>query len=81
MSLLKMSSEWKLEATGVFLAFILLSVLFIIIMLIIKVKRLEKAWMETITEVVNQQNSEFFDARDAKICANFTTLTISIGNS
>lgn len=81
MSLLKMSSEWKLEATGVFLAFILLSVLFIIIILIIKVKRLEKAWMETITEVVNQQNLEFFDARDAKICANFTTLTISIGNS
>ncbi|OMJ92722.1 hypothetical protein SteCoe_4472 [Stentor coeruleus] len=81
MSLLKMSSEWKIEVTGVFLAFILLSVLFIIILLIIKVKRLEKAWMETITEVVNQQNSEFFDARDAKISADFTVLTISIGNS
>ncbi|OMJ65969.1 hypothetical protein SteCoe_37356 [Stentor coeruleus] len=81
MSLLKMSSEWKIEATGVFLAFVLLSVIFIIIILVVKVKRLEKAWMETVNEVVNQQNSEFFDARDAKIFANFTTLTISIGNS
>lgn len=81
MSLMKMSSEWKVEATGVFLTIALISLLFIIITLIIKVKRLEKAWTEIITEAANQQNSDYFEGKDAKISATFTTLTITIGNS
>lgn len=79
-SLLKMSSEWKAEAFGIFLALILISLIFILVLLIIKLKKTEKTWMATVADIVNQQNSQYFEARNSRISAGLSSLTITIGN-
>ena len=79
-SLLKMSSEWKAEAFGIFLALILISLIFILVLLIINLKKTEKTWMANVADIVNQQNSQYFEARNSRISAGLSSLTITIGN-
>lgn len=78
MSLLKMSSDWMVEAVGLFLVIAIVSFLVIVVIAVVLKKRYEKGWREHITDIANQQNSEFFERKKAKITADLTVLTISI---
>jgi ABC-type multidrug transport system fused ATPase/permease subunit len=78
MSLLKMSSEWRVEAVGLFLVILIGSLIIILVIGFLSMRRYQKAWMDQITDVANQQNQEFFEGKKSKITAGLTVLTISL---
>ena len=78
MSLLKMSSEWRVEAVGLFLVVAMASLVIVLVIAFLLMRRYEKAWMEKITEIANQKNQEFFEGKNSKITAGLTVLTITL---
>jgi Tubulin binding cofactor C len=80
MSLLKMSSEWKLEALGLYLTLMCVSLLGFLIFLVYQMKKIEKEWIGRVSEIANEQNSSYFEGRNSKIIATMTTLTITISS-
>ena len=78
MSLLKMSSEWEVEALGLFLVILLASLALILVIIFVLKRRYEKVWMEKITEIANQKNQEFFEGKNSKITAGLTVITITL---
>lgn len=78
MSLLKMSSDWMVEAVGLFLVVAIGSLLVILIVTILLMKRYEKGWRDQIIDIANQQNSEYFEGKKAKITADLMVLKISL---
>ena len=80
MSLLQMTSQWRIEATGLFLVLAIARVLVILIIQAIRVRKIEKEWTSAIQEIANQQNSQYFERNSSKINADLTSLIITIGN-
>ena len=80
MSLLKMSSEWSLPALGLFLVIIIGSLVAILVVQIIRVKKLENSWISAVQEISLQQNSQYFETKNSTIHAGLTSLTISISS-
>lgn len=79
MSVLKMSSEWSIPALGLFLVVVIGSLLIILILEIIRVKKIESSWKSAIEEIALQQNQQYFEGRGSTIAAGLTSITITVG--
>ena len=54
--------------------------LFIVILQIVRIRKLQKEWISAIQEIANEQNSQYFERNSSKIVAELTSLIITIGN-
>lgn len=78
MFILRMSSEWRTEAWGLVVLFILISFIVFQVIIFLKRRKASKDGEAIVFEFVSQENSRFYEQKNASLTANLNVVQIEI---